>query len=155
MLVSIDAASGASSQSCSSCFCIRSASRSFLRRALTTSSTASSLPICSIKPHSYARRASIGSPVRTSQAARPEPMSRGSSAAWLVLTGEAIDARRALEWGLIEEIGDGAAVLEHLLAGEPRALRMQKQLLQLWDEAPLATSIAASIEAFARAHSRT
>src|SRR5687768_14270701 len=28
-------------------------------------------------------------------------------AAWLVLTGEAIDARRALDWGLIEEISTG------------------------------------------------
>ena len=75
-------------------------------------------------------------------------------AAWLVLTGEAIDARRALDWGLVEEIGDGAAVLKHLLAGEPRALAMQKQLLHLWDEASLATSVAASIERFAQAYNR-
>src|SRR5687767_13075460 len=34
-------------------------------------------------------------------------------AAWLVLTGEAIDARRALEWGLIEEIGDGERLVQH------------------------------------------
>src|SRR5687767_14155031 len=52
-------------------------------------------------------------------------------AAWLVLTGEAIDARRALDWGLIEEISSGEELLHKLLAGEPRALRMQKQLLQL------------------------
>ena len=75
-------------------------------------------------------------------------------AAWLVLTGEAIDTRRALDWGLIEEIGDGAALLKHLLSGEPRALRMQKQLLHLWDEASLATSVAASIERFAQAYNR-
>ncbi len=73
-------------------------------------------------------------------------------AAWLVLTGEAIDARRALDWGLIEEIGSGEELLHKVLAGEPRALRMQKQLLQLWDEAPLATSVAASIETFRAAH---
>ena len=73
-------------------------------------------------------------------------------AAWLVLTGEAIDARRALEWGLIEEIGAGERLLQHLLAGEREALRMQKQLLQLWDEASLATSVAASVERFAQAH---
>jgi enoyl-CoA hydratase len=73
-------------------------------------------------------------------------------AAWLVLTGEAIDARRALDWGLIEEISSGEELLHKLLAGEPRALRMQKQLLQLWDEASLATSVAASIEHFSRAH---
>ena len=74
-------------------------------------------------------------------------------AAWLVLTGQAIDARRALEWGLIEEIGDGESLVQALLAADPEALRMQKQLLQLWDEAPLATSVAASIERFAQAHS--
>jgi len=72
-------------------------------------------------------------------------------AAWLVLTGEAIDARRAYEWGLIEEIG-GDDTVEHLvktlLAVDRNALKMQKQLLQLWDEAPLATSVAASIESF-------
>ncbi len=73
-------------------------------------------------------------------------------AAWLVLTGEAIDARRALDWGLIEEISTGEELLHKLLAGEPRALRMQKQLLQLWDEASLATSVAASLEHFSRAH---
>ena len=78
-------------------------------------------------------------------------------AAWLVLTGEAIDARRAYEWGLVEEIGGEDAVqrlVENLLDADREALRMQKQLLQLWDEAPLATSVAASIERFAQAHSR-
>jgi enoyl-CoA hydratase/carnithine racemase len=73
-------------------------------------------------------------------------------AAWLVLTGEAIDARRALEWGLIEEIGNGEKLLQHLLANDREALRVQKQLLQLWDEAPLATSVTASIERFAQIH---
>lgn len=73
-------------------------------------------------------------------------------AAWLVLTGEPIDARKALEWGLVEEIGDGAALLAKLLAGEREALRVQKQLLQLWEEAPLSGSVAASIERFAQIH---
>jgi len=78
-------------------------------------------------------------------------------AAWLVLTGEAIDARRALEWGLVEEVYPDvevglALLLKNLLAGDREALRMQKQLLQLWDEASLATSVAASIERFAQIH---
>lgn len=73
-------------------------------------------------------------------------------AAWLVLTGEAIDARRALDWGLIEEIGDEEKLLQTLLAGDREALRLQKQLLQLWEEASLATSVAASIERFAQIH---
>jgi enoyl-CoA hydratase len=78
-------------------------------------------------------------------------------AAWLVLTGEAIDARRAYEWGLIEEIGGEEAVerlVKTLLAADRNALKMQKQLLQLWDEAPLATSVAASIQLFAQANKR-
>src|SRR5688572_22294278 len=70
-------------------------------------------------------------------------------AAWLVLTGEPIDAKRALQWGLIEEIGKGENLLKALLAADREALRVQKQLLQLWDEAPLAASVAASIERFA------
>jgi len=78
-------------------------------------------------------------------------------AAWLVLTGEAIDARRALEWGLIEQVcpdleAGVASLVQTLLAADRQALRMQKQLLQLWDEAPLSTAVAASIERFASIH---
>lgn len=75
-------------------------------------------------------------------------------AAWLVLTGEFIDARRAAEWGLVEEVGGEAAVerlVRSLLAGDPAALRAQKALCQLWEEAPLAGSIPRSVDAFARA----
>jgi enoyl-CoA hydratase/carnithine racemase len=76
-------------------------------------------------------------------------------AGWLVLTGEAIDAQRAYEWGLVEEIGGDESlerVVSSLLKGDREALRMQKELLQLWDEAPLAKSIGESIERFAEAH---
>jgi len=95
----------------------------------------------------------LGIPSVVEAALLPRLMGSGR-AAWLVLTGEAIDARRALEWGLIEEIGDGEQLLQRLLAGDREALRMQKQLLQLWDEAPLATSVAASIERFTQIHRR-
>ncbi|HEV2430776.1 MAG TPA: enoyl-CoA hydratase-related protein [Burkholderiales bacterium] len=96
----------------------------------------------------------LGIPSVVEAALLPRLMGSGR-AAWLVLTGEAIDARRALEWGLIEEIGEEEAIqrlVKHVLAGDPEALRVQKQLLQLWDEAPLATSVTASIERFARLH---
>ncbi|HEX2200308.1 MAG TPA: enoyl-CoA hydratase-related protein [Burkholderiales bacterium] len=76
-------------------------------------------------------------------------------AAWLVLTGEAIDARRAFEWGLVEEIGGEetlARVIGNLLKGEREALKTQKALLQLWEEAPLAHSVRQSIEDFAKLH---
>ena len=73
-------------------------------------------------------------------------------AAWLVLTGETIDAQRALEWGLIEQIGDLERTLQSLKAADAAALKMQKRLIRLWEEAPLSTSVAHSIEEFARAH---
>ena len=95
----------------------------------------------------------LGIPSVVEAALLPRLMGSGR-AAWLVLTGDAIDARRALEWGLVEEIGDGENLVARLLSNDPKALRMQKQLLQLWDEAPLATSVAASVEQFARAIAR-
>ncbi|HEX5477098.1 MAG TPA: enoyl-CoA hydratase-related protein [Burkholderiales bacterium] len=81
-------------------------------------------------------------------------------AAWLVLTGEAIDAARALQWGLVEEVCDAAQLdaaverlLKSLLAGDREALRQQKQLLQHWDELPLAESVSRSIGLFSAAYS--
>jgi enoyl-CoA hydratase/carnithine racemase len=96
----------------------------------------------------------IGIPSVVEAALLPRLIGRGR-AAWLVLTGEAIDARRANEWGLVEEIGGDEAVeqlVSSLLKGDREALRMQKALLQLWEEAPLATSIRESIERFSEAH---
>jgi enoyl-CoA hydratase len=69
-------------------------------------------------------------------------------AAWLVLTGEAIDARKALAWGLIDAIGTESRLLKSLLAADREALRAQKQLLQLWDDSPLEESVTRSIERF-------
>ena len=80
-------------------------------------------------------------------------------AAWLVLTGEAIDAERAYEWGLVEALCDETELDHHiahlvdgLVAANRTALRMQKELLQQWEEQPLAACIDASIERFAEAH---
>lgn len=82
-------------------------------------------------------------------------------AAWLVLTGEPIDAKRACQWGLVETVCPAAEldqavsrVLDSLLAGDREALRVQKELLQLWEEAPLAASIDASVERFSRAYAQ-
>ncbi len=96
----------------------------------------------------------LGIPSVVEAALLPRLMGSGR-AAWLVLTGEPIDARRALEWGLVEEVAADVdlalqKLVKSLLAGSPMALREQKRLLQLWDEAPLATAVAASIEAFRR-----
>jgi len=89
----------------------------------------------------------LGIPSVVEAALLPRLMGSGR-AAWLVLTGEAIDVRRALDWGLIEEIGDGANLVERLRSNDREALRIQKRLLHLWEEAPLATSVAESIAAF-------
>lgn len=80
-------------------------------------------------------------------------------ARWLVLSGEAIDAGEALAWGLIERVVprerlDAAvdAALEAVLAGDDAAIRAQKRLCKLWEEAPLEASVRASIDEFARAY---
>jgi enoyl-CoA hydratase/carnithine racemase len=80
-------------------------------------------------------------------------------AAWLVLTGEAVDARTALDWGLVEELAPLEALddrvgrlLERLAAADPAALAAQKALLRLWQEAPLDEALAASVTAFARSY---
>lgn len=95
----------------------------------------------------------LGIPSVVEAALLPRLMGSGR-AAWLVLTGQAIDARRAYEWGLIEQVGgdaEVASILESLLKNDHEALRMQKQLLQLWEKAPLAASIEKSIALFAQA----
>jgi len=98
----------------------------------------------------------LGIPSVVEAALLPRLMGSGR-AAWLVLTGEAIDAGRAYEWGLVEEVTDEldqtvGRVVQSLLAGDRQALRLQKQLLQLWEEAPLARSIDASLARFAEAY---
>jgi enoyl-CoA hydratase len=94
----------------------------------------------------------LGIPSVVEAALLPRLMGAGR-AAWLVLTGEAIDARRAFEWGLIEQVGGDDAVdqvVQILLGNDAKALQMQKQLLQLWEEAPLSVSIEKSVALFAR-----
>lgn len=80
-------------------------------------------------------------------------------ARWLVMTGEAIGARQALEWGLVEKVVsaehlDSAvnATLDAVLAAGDEAMRAQKRLAKLWEEAPLEASVRASVDEFARAY---
>jgi enoyl-CoA hydratase/carnithine racemase len=100
----------------------------------------------------------LGIPSVVEAALLPRLMGSGR-AAWLVLSGEPIDADRAYEWGLVEALCAAseldqtvAGVVQALVAADPRALRQQKKLLQLWDEAPLAASIDASLARFAEAY---
>jgi enoyl-CoA hydratase/carnithine racemase len=80
-------------------------------------------------------------------------------ARWLVMTGETIGADEALAWGLVEKVFEEKDLdkgvdraLDAILAGEPGAIRAQKRLCKLWEEAPLDASIRASIDEFARAY---
>jgi enoyl-CoA hydratase/carnithine racemase len=80
-------------------------------------------------------------------------------AAEILLTGEPIDARRALTWGLVNRVVPGpalhAAVEEiagKVLAGSPTAIRLQKALMLRWRYADLATAIRAGVDAFVEAY---
>jgi enoyl-CoA hydratase len=100
----------------------------------------------------------LGIPSVVEAAVLPRLVGAGR-ARWLVMTGETIGAAEALVWGLIEKM----APLEHLdtevnqaldalLAGDPAAMRAQKRLCKLWEEAPLYESIEVSIDEFARSY---
>jgi enoyl-CoA hydratase len=100
----------------------------------------------------------LGIPSVVEAAVLPRLIGAGR-ARWLVLTGETIDARTALNWGLIERISKSNeldshvnSALDAILAGSDEAIRAQKRLCKLWEEAPLAESIHASIDEFARAY---
>ncbi|HTQ77602.1 MAG TPA: enoyl-CoA hydratase [Burkholderiales bacterium] len=80
-------------------------------------------------------------------------------ARWLVMTGETIDAREALNWGLIEKsvsANDLDKSIDHtvdsILAGGSEAMRAQKRLCKLWEEAPLEAAVRASIDEFAASY---
>ena len=82
-------------------------------------------------------------------------------ARWLVMTGETIGAAEALVWGLIEKLSqpkdlDSAvnSALDAILAGDPEAMRQQKRLCKLWEEAPLHESVEVSIDEFARSYEK-
>jgi len=101
----------------------------------------------------------FGIPSVVEAALLPRLLGRGR-AAWFLLTGRNIDARAALEWGLVERVVPAAALdgeVESVIAAiremDPQALREQKRLLAFWDERPLSEGIAESIESLARSYS--
>jgi enoyl-CoA hydratase len=80
-------------------------------------------------------------------------------ARWLVMTGETIDVAQALAWGLVERVAPMAeldaavdAALDALLAAGDEALRAQKRLCKLWEDAPLDDCVRVSIVEFAAAY---
>jgi enoyl-CoA hydratase len=78
-----------------------------------------------------------------------------SHAAWLLLTGETIDAGTAVTWGLVHEVvaadvlDTRIAELTVKLAGfGPHAVRQQKRLLNKWFDMTIHGAIEDSIEQF-------
>ena len=76
----------------------------------------------------------------------------------ILMTGEIFGASEALAWGLVEEVYLQATLetavedlLEKLLAAEPRAVQLQKALIQRWEDLPMGEAIAAGVDAFADA----
>ena len=73
----------------------------------------------------------------------------------LLMTGETFSAADAATWGLVEECHPPALLyaavedlLDRLLEAEPRAVQLQKALIQSWETLPLGQAIAAGIDAF-------
>lgn len=116
------------------------------------------LRIASDDAHFSMPEVRLGIPSVVEAALLPRLIGHGR-ARWLVMTGETIDAREALSWGLVEKVFPKTELdaqtnhtLDALLAATDAALRAQKRLCKLWEEAPLAESIRASIDEFARAY---
>jgi enoyl-CoA hydratase/carnithine racemase len=100
----------------------------------------------------------LGIPSVVEAAVLPRLIGAGR-ARWLVMTGETISASEALAWGLIEKSAGKKEfentvnhALDAILAGSDEAIRAQKRLCKLWEEAPLAASIRASIDEFAQSY---
>ena len=79
----------------------------------------------------------------------------------LVMTGRMLDAHEAYAWGLIEALAPRAALdalvqdrVRQILAAGARAIRLQKELCNRWEELPLGAAIEAGIDTFSRAFER-
>jgi len=77
----------------------------------------------------------------------------------LLLTGETISAREALDWGLINCIVPAAQLdagvekwLDSMLAAGPTAIRLQKALVRQWERLQMDQAIERGIEAFVEAY---
>ena len=83
-----------------------------------------------------------------------------SRAAWLLLTGEPINAATALAWGLVHSVcapaeldAEVAAAARQLAGLAPAVLRQQKRLLRSWESLSADAAIEASVAEFAQAFS--
>lgn len=74
---------------------------------------------------------------------------------WLLVTGEMIDAKQALDWKFVQfvsETGEIDALIEHtvapIAASGPNAIRAQKALLQYWSESSIEAGLDRSVDVF-------
>ncbi|MBI2586481.1 MAG: enoyl-CoA hydratase/isomerase family protein [Rhodospirillales bacterium] len=101
---------------------------------------------------------SLGLPSVIEAAIFPRLIGEGR-ANWLLLTGDTLDAKKAYEWGFLEDVVPAAGLdvaVEKILAAIVRngsqAIRAQKELMRRWDALPLDEAILSSIPDFVHAY---
>ena len=80
-------------------------------------------------------------------------------AKWLLMTGQTIDARRACEWGFVEETVPAEnldraveTTVAAIAQAGPEAVRAQKALMRRWQTESLADAIESSVKDFVHAY---
>jgi enoyl-CoA hydratase/carnithine racemase len=78
-------------------------------------------------------------------------------AAEMLLTGESVSARQALEWGLVNRVAPlgelravTAALAARVLECAPSAVRLQKELIMRWRNTDQRTAVEYGVNAFAQ-----
>jgi enoyl-CoA hydratase len=77
----------------------------------------------------------------------------------LLYTGDNIDARTALEWGLVEKVVPAAELdaalgewVKSIVESGPKAIRLQKELIREWEAMPVNEAVEAGIRCIYRAY---
>ncbi len=77
----------------------------------------------------------------------------------LVYTGDNIDAKTALEWGLVEKVVPAADLdaalgqwVHSIVESGPKAIRLQKELMREWESMPINEAVEAGIRCIYRAY---
>jgi enoyl-CoA hydratase len=77
----------------------------------------------------------------------------------LLYTGDNIDARTALDWGLVEKVVPAAELdaalgvwVNSIVESGPKAIRLQKELIREWEAMPVNEAIEAGIRCISRAY---
>ncbi|MET4699958.1 enoyl-CoA hydratase [Constrictibacter sp. MBR-5] len=100
----------------------------------------------------------IGLPSVVEAALLPQLIGWGRTKVFLY-TGENIDAREALEWGLVERVVPAAELdaavarwVDSIVAAGPNAIRLQKGLMREWEAMPVNDAIQAGVRCIARSY---